>query len=70
MKQTKGKRKNKQIWQPLCCLSPANASMISLRALKKMNNGKASTEHEKTTRMEILMMCQSESCVDDCEMEW
>ena len=35
-----------------------------------MNNGKASIEHEKTTRMEILMMYQSESCVDGCEMEW
>ena len=36
----------------------------------KMNNAKASTERQKTTRMEILMKCQSKNCVDGCEMEW
>ena len=36
----------------------------------KMNNGKYSIEHEKTTRMEILRKCQSESCIDGCDMEW
>ena len=36
----------------------------------KMNNAKASIEREKTTRMEILMNCQSENCVDGCEMVW
>ena len=36
----------------------------------KMNNAKASTEREKTTRMEILGKYQSESCVDGYDMEW
>ena len=36
----------------------------------KMNHAKASIEREKTTRMEILMKCQSESCVDGCDMVW
>ena len=44
--------------------------MISLRTLEKMNNAKASIEREKTTKMEILIKCQSESCIDGCEMEW
>ena len=35
-----------------------------------MNNAKASIEREKTTRMEILRKCQSEICVDGCDMEW
>ena len=25
---------------------------------------------KKTTRMEILRKCQSESCIDGCDMEW
>ena len=33
MKQTKEKRKHRQIWQPLCCSGPANLSVISLRTL-------------------------------------
>ena len=36
----------------------------------RMNNAKASIEREKLTRMEILRKCQSESCVDGCDMEW
>ena len=36
----------------------------------KMNNAKTSIEREKTIRIQILRKCQSESCVDDCEMEW
>ena len=36
----------------------------------KMSNAKASIELEKTTRMETLRKCQSESCVDSCDMEW
>ena len=36
----------------------------------KMNNAKAFIEREKSTRMEILTKCQSESCVDGCDMEW
>ena len=36
----------------------------------RINNAKASIEHEKLTRMEILRKCQSESCVDGCDMEW
>ena len=32
MKQTKEKRKDRQIWQPLCCPDLANFSMITLRA--------------------------------------
>ena len=36
----------------------------------RMNNAKASIEHEKLTRMEILRKCQSETCVDGCDMEW
>ena len=35
-----------------------------------MNNAKASIEREKTTRMEILRNCRSDSCVNDCDMEW
>ena len=39
----------------------------------RMNNTKAFNEHEKKKkkkRMEILTKCQSESCVDGCDMEW
>ena len=36
----------------------------------KMNREKVSIEREKTTRMEILMKCQLESCVDGCDMVW
>ena len=36
----------------------------------RMNYAKTSIEREKLTRMEILRKCQSESCVDDCNMEW
>ena len=35
-----------------------------------MKNAKASIEREKTTRMEMLIKCQSESCVDGCYMVW
>ena len=36
----------------------------------KTKNRRASIKLEKTTRMEILMKCQSESCVDSCDMKW
>ena len=36
----------------------------------KMNNAMASIEREKSTRMEILLKCQSESCVNGFDMEW
>ena len=37
---------------------------------RKMNNAKAFIERDKTAGMEVLMRCQSERCVDDCDMEW
>ena len=36
----------------------------------RMSNAKASIEREKLTRMEILRKCQSERCVDGCDMDW
>ena len=35
----------------------------------KINNAKASIDREKTNRIEIIIKCQSESCVNGTEME-
>ena len=52
-------------------LSKSNKSLNDhIENTWKMNNAKASIERGKTTRMEILMKCQSESCVNGCDMEW
>ena len=36
----------------------------------RINNAKASIEHENLTRMEILRKSYSETYVDGCNMEW
>ena len=69
MKQTKQTRKDGQIWQPLCYPSPANLSMILLATPGKWTMQRRPLSVKKTTRMEILMKHQSESCVDGCDME-
>ena len=52
-------------------LSRSNKSLNDLNENTwKMKNAKASIEREKTTRTEILRKCQTESCVDGCNMEW
>ena len=70
IKQTKEKRKDRQIWQPLCYPGPEILSVILLATPGKWTMQRRPLSVKKTTRTEILMKYQSESCVDGCDMEW
>ena len=55
MKQTKEKRKDRQIWQSLCYPGQANLSVILLATPGKWTMQRRLLSVKKTTRMEMLM---------------
>ena len=69
MKQTKEEKGQTDL--AAFVLSRSSKSLNDLiENIWKMNNAKASIQREKTTRMEILKKCQSETWVDGCDIEW